>query len=370
MSDALAASLGSDAPATDSPSSVPDAPATPAAEPSRLDTIREAVEAQKERAAGGEGSNPNAPPKAATSPADRARDPSGKFAPATDRPAPDRTAAPAAPAAGAQAATPDAPETPRPPPGWSAASKVAFDNLPDTVKADIAKREQEVNQGFAKLAEFKPVEKYAEMAKRGGTTLDRALEQYTGIENLLRRDVFAGVEQVLKNVGVNPRSFAMAYLQRSSGAPVGAAQPDLAARQPAAIDPQSIVRQATEAVRAEYEARQVQSDVQKFASDPKNRFYENVKPTMAELVRTGLATDLQDAYDKACRLHPDVWAAINAPPQPDPRKLAADQARAAAKATIGAPGAGVTPGKAALPPNTPRRDVIRAAVAAQKGARA
>jgi hypothetical protein len=359
----------SEAPAApEAPSSAPAAPASPAPEPSRREVIAEAV--AKQRAPAG------ADPKFSTA-GERARAPDGKFAPAAiDRPAADRTAVTKTPVLTHE--SPERPEIPhpdagdevaavRPPPGWSPASKVAFDTLPDSVKADIAKREREVDHGFAKLAKYKPVDKYVEMAERGGTTLDKALEQYTGIENLLRRDVFAGVEQVLRNVGVNPLSFAQAYLQRSAGQPQTQAQPQQpGARQPAPIDPNAIVRQATEAVRAEYQQREVQGEVQRFAADPKNRFFENVKATMGTLINSGIATDLKDAYDKACRLDPTIAPLLNQPAPVDPRVAAANQARGAARATTGAPSPGLVPGARALDPNLSRRDMIRAAVAAQK----
>lgn len=55
------------------------------------------------------------------------------------------------------------------------------------------------------------------------------------------------------------------------------------------------------------EMASLQQDVQKFASDPKNVHYEAVRETMAELLQSGVAKDLQSAYDKAVRLNDDVW---------------------------------------------------------------
>lgn len=362
-------------------SAVDSAPEAAAPEPTLQDTIREAVEAQKARAAPDDADDAPKPPKAVPTAGDRPRSPDGKFAPAaTDRPAPDRTAS-AAPAAvepvAAQPAEPtgEAVEAIRPPPGWSPASKVAFDTLPEHVKADVVKREREVNQGLAKLAEFKPVEKYAEMARNGGTTLEKALENYTGMETLLRRDVFAGMEQILRNVGVNPRSFAMAYLQRAGGAQPAPGVPAPEARQPA-IDPQAIVSQATEAVRREYAAREINGEIERFAADPKNRFFSNVEPQLVKLLQGGLVNGvtylerLQNAYDMACQLDPEIRRLINQPPAPDPRIAAATQARAQGRATVGAPSPGV---RAARPGGSPKatiEDEIKAAVAAQRGARA
>lgn len=36
-------------------------------------------------------------------------------------------------------------------------------------------------------------------------------------------------------------------------------------------------------------------------------YFEQVKDTMAQLLQSGVATDLQTAYDKAVRLHDDIW---------------------------------------------------------------
>lgn len=354
------------------PDAAPASPATPAPEPTKREVIRLAVDRQKAP----QGNDP----KFSTA-GERARAPDGKFVPAaTDRPAPDRTAAagapiaaapaiPAAhaPAAGSDAAAPIDPATVRPPPGWSPASKVAFDTLPDSVKADIAKREREVDQGFAKLAKYKPVDKYIEMAERGGTTLDKALEQYTGIETELRQDIFKGIERILRNQNVNLVSFAQAVMQRSAGQPQTQAQPQQpGARQQAPIDPSVIVRQATEAVRAEYAAREVQGEVQKFAADPKNRFYDNVKPVMARLIQGGFASTLAEAYEQACRMDKTIAPLLNQPAPVDPRVAAANQARGAARATTGAPSPGLVNGARASDPNQSRRATIVAAVAAQK----
>lgn len=353
---------------------------TEAVEPSRMDVIREAVAAQKDRA------DPDgAAARAAPSAGERARAPDGKFAPGVDRPAPDRTGAPARPVVAAN--TPAAPATGapvadagtgRPPPGWSPASKVAFDALPPSVKADIVKRESEINAGFAKLATYKDVEKYAEMAARGGTTLPKALENYVGIESELRRDVFSGVDRILKNIGANPLAFARAYIARHQGgnqqAPGTPQQQQVPA--PQSADPRQIAAQVRAEIKAEQEQTEMASTLTAFENDPKNRFYANVKPAMVGLIQSGLAkggtikAQLQDAYDKACRLDPSIAALINQPAPVNPRVAAANQARAASRATTGAPSTGNVPRSQAPPANQSRRAVIEAAVAAQKGARA
>ena len=312
---------------------------------------------------------------------ERARAADGKFAkadetPSIDKPAPNTVAPAAQPVTAVeQQAQPNTEQQPepvvqRPPNGWSPASKVAFDALPDAVKADIAKREIEVNQGFAKLSEYKPIEKFVDMAKQSGTTLDRALENYVGMETLLRKDIFSGFESVMRNVGVDPRVMAQAYLNRTGGASQTGASNQSQAPQAAQIDPSAIVSQAVQAMRDEQQNREMQADISKFSSDPKNRFYENVKPAMSQLLSSGLASNLQDAYDKACRLDPTVSPLINQPAaivNPAAVKAnVANQARQAAKATIGSPSSG-NPTSKPSQANQDTASIIKAAYEAQLG---
>ena len=41
------------------------------------------------------------------------------------------------------------------------------------------------------------------MAQQHGTTLEKALDSYTGIEKLLRKNVVAGLDQIVNNLGLN-----------------------------------------------------------------------------------------------------------------------------------------------------------------------
>lgn len=270
----------------------------------------------------------------------------------------------------------------RPPPGFSPQSKHYYDNLPDFVKDDIAKREEEISKGFAetqpRLEKYKNVEKYVEMAEKSGTTLDKALDQYVGLETLLRRDVFAGVEQVLQNLGVNPRSFAQAYLNRVSGNDQklqnnSSYSPDQKGNglgqygDQKPIDPQAIIQQAKDAIKAELEERQVQEEIGRMANDPKYKFFHNVRPKMAQLVQAGLAKTFQEAYDQACMLDPDIRTLLNNNANSeDSKRAAVDKARSVSKATIGSRAAQTAP-NLNIKKGSPTMAIIEAEVARQKG---
>jgi hypothetical protein len=50
----------------------------------------------------------------------------------------------------------------------------------------------------------------------------------------------------------------------------------------------------------------VRAEVGAFSSKPENKYFENVRPFMAELLHWGKAGTLQEAYDMACWAHPEI----------------------------------------------------------------
>lgn len=277
----------------------------------------------------------------------RARDERGRFAKKEDEPAAAEGSAPAAVAE--TAAAPGGAENQvtepvaqavaaRPPPGWSVQSKAAWDVLPDHIRADIAKREAEVDAGFAQYAGMKDVKPYADMARQSGTTLSAALENYVGMEQLLRKDFREGVFAIAKNMGVSPQQFQQMF----GGAPAG--QPNQNGQTNGATDPAQAdlddpyVKAAVEAalrpvtqqlttlqsnIHAQQQAaqnRELQSAetvVQEFQASDQYRYFSDVEGTINRLIERGMIeltgnhrADLATAYDMACQLHPEVREAL------------------------------------------------------------
>lgn len=77
----------------------------------------------------------------------------------------------------------------------------------------------------------------------------------------------------------------------------------------------------------------LQAEIEEFSS--KAEFFEDAKPTMITLLQSGVATTLQDAYDKAIRLDNDLFARVQQSQQAAAeaaKRKAADQAAKSAKA--------------------------------------
>lgn len=92
------------------------------------------------------------------------------------------------------------------------------------------------------------------------------------------------------------------------------------------------------------QAAQVERLVAEFASDPKHEHFSSVEPMMAALIEKGIAKDLAEAYEMACRAHPDVSkkitqaeAAAREKAALEAQRKAAAQAKAKAGSVRGSP---------------------------------
>lgn len=190
-----------------------------------------------------------------------------------------------------------------PPGGWSPAAKAAYASLPREVQEAVARREVEINNGFRKLQEFKGLEEYADMARSSGTTLKEAFDRYRAAEDLLDRDFLGGISSLCEMYNVHPMQLAQAIAARSRGQPQQASDPQasLLARELAGIR-EEVRTLKSERERAEQEG--INSYLQAFAQE--NIYFEDVRRDMGYLISTGQANSLEDAYDKACWMNPQI----------------------------------------------------------------
>jgi hypothetical protein len=310
---------------------------------------------------------------------ERLRDDKGKFATEKNAIKREEPAKPveAKPIDGAEPAKVDAAPSFRPPDSWSPSAKVAFDKLPPEVQQAVAKREDDVAKGFERYQRFKPVEKFDEMARQSGTTLDKALENYVGIETRLRQDFPAGITELCQRQGVHPVALANAILARHGGSPQqgAAGESDLqqvrdgSLQQAPSVDLAPVMQKisALENFIQQQQNAGVQTEIQRFASNPEHKFFENVKADMGRLINSGQAESLDDAYDMACWANKEIRGLLIKQQAPNPSVTvdAVQRAKAAAKATGGAPSAGFKPNAGSEGGSI--RDTIRAAVNSQRG---
>lgn len=233
-----------------------------------------------------------------------------------------------------------------PPPGWSVEAKTAFDTLPDAVKAAVAQREQEVNQGFAKLQDYKGLDPYVDMARSNGKDLSQVVQAYMNAEDLLQKDFVGGVKQLCQFYNVTPEQLA----SQLGGQPAeGETQQHLNPLLERINSLEGMVRGQVES-QTQAERTRVENETSAFFADPANKYASNVSEEMAALIKSGKAGSLKEAYDAALWLNPEtrqllINEQVNArsSAEADQAQAATEKAKAAAKSVTGSPLPGANP---------------------------
>jgi hypothetical protein len=252
-------------------------------------------------------------------------------------------------------------ESIRVPAGWSPAAKAKFGGLDPDIQKEILKRERDISvaiEGKAnELKRYAPLEdvlapRRAVWAAQGMDEA-QAIKTLLAAQDLLERDPKQGLEFLAKSYGVS--------LAQTQGQPQEAAQPQGNSPQ----NEQLLARlgQLEQQLQAAQTAPLV-SQVEAFFSDPNNLYAENVRGRMANLLNTGEARDLADAYEKACWMDPEIRPLLQTPQiVKDPAHVA--KAKAAAVSVTGSP---AQPRSAPANANSSIEDDIRNALSELSGA--
>ncbi|PDT13016.1 hypothetical protein [Rhizobium sp. M1] len=251
----------------------------------------------------------------------------------------------------------------RVPPGWSAEAKAQFSSLPNEVQAAIAKREQEVDRGFRVLQDYKGLEEFTPIVRRAGMTHADVMRRAIDWENALIRDPVNTVLHVAKVAGVNLHALV-------NGQTGEALQRQQAGRE---LQRQAGPVNVEATVEHVLRKRDTETQVDAFLSDPANAHAEDVLDDMVALINAGRASTLQDAYDAACWMRPDIRQQLISQTAPAfvreqhaQRAAAADQARRASRSISGSSAPGPTRDATRGQP-TSIRDSLRDAMRFSRG---
>lgn len=256
---------------------------------------------------------------------DRLRDERGRFAKAeqvADDNQATQTAQPTAPPVAADATNVAAPATPpvetrKPPSSWSKDQWERWNKLDPETQSYIEKREADYAKG---VSTYKGQWDQAQPIYEAMQPFMPELQQY-GIQPA----------QWIQNLGTAHRTLALgspeqklqmfAKLATDYGVPLQALNqaapgPDGQPAQQPQIDPQfGYIAQTVsslqnrlqqfETFQQQQEQQRIQSEIDRFKADKPH--FDAVKETMGQLLQSGVAPDLQTAYEKAIRLHDDIW---------------------------------------------------------------
>lgn len=357
-------------------------------------SIRQSLEAAYQAGGQDDGTEPASPgakPKDATPPgtAEPVRDEKGRFAPkeaSADPTAP----APGTPPAPIAATTAQPQPALAPPGGWNAEAKAAFATLPPSVQQAVAQREQEVNQGFQVLQQYKGLERHTERLRSANVTFADTMDRFLAVEDSLKQNAPATLMMLMDMVGIDAQKFATAILGGYKERP----QLDLArgqagwqpprpgqAPQPAAA-PQALTREQLRSELAQIEQEKtVTGQVEAFFADPGNVFLHGdgadpstpanrraalVSQLMVEEI--GKGADLPTAYARAVALWQGTPAQAPAnqtaqpqAPSPQAKHEAAIKARQASRSIAGPTPAGASPAPGGKAQDTSTRALLEKA---------
>lgn len=248
-----------------------------------------------------------------------------------------------------------------PPPDWSDESKAAFSQLPATVQADIAKwtREKDTNfqQMSAQRAAWSEVD--AVMAPRrqafgsnGFRSDAQVINHLLSYADAMDRNPAATLKTLAESYGLD----LSAVVGRPAAQEEEFVAPEVAElrRQNAALMQRV---QSIEGTFARQSQESVQAEISRFAADKPH--FDRVRPVMGALLSSGVAKDLDDAYQRAVYADPEARAALlaeqaaKAKTGDDAQRKAvtSQQRRAAVQVKGGSPAS--TPAPAPKPPASP-----------------
>lgn len=249
------------------------------------------------------------------------------------------------------------------PQSWSAAAKSEFAKLPPIIQAEVTKRENDIHQAMTRHdgelrmgREMKDViTPYMPIITAEGGTPAKAVSELLNTAYVLRtgspQQKAQMVRQIAQTYGVD-----LGQVQQ-------APQMDPAMQQ--ILDringiENKFTQQMT--LQEQQEHASIMSEVNAFAANPANVYFEQLKPVMAPLLASGQAKDIQEAYDKACWADPSIRSTLIAKQQADEqekRKAEIAKKKQASGSVTGSPGVKTS---SSTPNNNSIEDDIRAAM--------
>lgn len=249
----------------------------------------------------------------------------------------------------------------RAPSSWKPEIAQKWAEVPKEVRDEIKRRETDYHKGIEQYKQAasighaieKVVTPHMETFQRLG------VDPLTAINHLLAADQrlrYGSPEQKAEYLGVLAQEYGIALETVKPRPPLDPAMMELQ-RQNQHLQQ---YRQSVE----QRETQVVMTEIERFAADPKHTHFETVRDDMVALLNSGRAATLDDAYDKAVWMRPDIRKSLVEQQRATAEKTATAQARSqrAKAAAVGVKGSAPSQG-GVLKPGTDIRSIVAAAVA-------
>lgn len=202
----------------------------------------------------------------------------------------------------------------------SAATGVdAHETLVDDTQAETATDGQQAQAAPEARPALPPeVERLQQTLKRHeplyagrGIPAEQALDALFNAQRVLEERPYEAIQVLARQYGVDLSRFAPQQPAPQYEQAAQSADPAYQAAM-ARIDrlEQLLTSQQQQAVQSQ--TAQVQRTIDDFAADPKHSHFRAAEPIMAALISSGQAKGLEQAYEMACRAHPEISKAIAA----------------------------------------------------------
>ena len=294
--------------------------------------------------------------KTADKSAERPRDSHGKFAKTKDE-----APAPAVEAKPAQQTPTPAPEKPaevqraelRPPTSWKPPEREKWNQVPPEIQQTIHRRERETWIAMQKAAETSKAVAPIQEAIQPFQDIFRAegVDTATGLRNLM------GSVERLQRGSPASKAQVVAAIIKTYGVPVDVLAQVLDGQPvqdgaPQQIDPRQLIAQAKEEFAREFAQTREKAALERESANviefsQKAEFIDDVRETMADLLevaaKRGLALTLQEAYDRACLMDPEISKVVHQRQQAATASTSATQRARAASSSVRSTPAGSRP---------------------------
>lgn len=183
--------------------------------------------------------------------------------------------------------------------------------LPRPLQEQLAKREDDYHKELTKHDEernfgremTRVVTPYMAQIRAEGADAPKAIQELLNTAHLLRT---ASPQQKGALLWRTAQLFGADMRQNQAPQPVN---PMLQGLQQQVQSLQQTIQQQTE-LKKQQEDEAIQSQIKTFSEDPKNIHFEAVKAEMAALLKSGLAKDLPDAYERATYANPHTRSTL------------------------------------------------------------
>lgn len=250
------------------------------------------------------------------------------------------------------------------PSSWKPDVAAKFNELPAEVKAEIHRREAQYHKG---IEQYKPAVQFAHEMNAAITPYVQNI-QASGVAPAHAINHLLMIEDKLRNGDAQAKMQILAKVAQDYGIDLAQAV-NAPAADPRALDMERQLnaerqqRMQYEQGLQEREQGAVLSQIEAFAQAPGHEHFEAVKQDMGALLQSGIATSLDDAYDKAVWARADLRQSLIKEERTEAEKRALEQQRRskAKSAAVGVKGSAPT-SSGALKANASIEEVVAAAM--------